>query len=111
MEITIQTDMTAEGTKVTADGKAIKKIEGVSFQLYETSDYDSLTQAFGEPYSVICCHIRTQETDEEGVEREINYEFEKHGDTVVKDAKTDGGKLSVQDAVNALMGQMGSRKY
>jgi hypothetical protein len=110
MDISIQTDMTVDGTKVTADGKAIKKVEGISFQMYETSDYDSLTQSFGEPYKVICCHIRTEETDADGVEREINYEFEKRGDTVVKDSKTDGGNLSVQDAVNSIMGQLGTRK-
>ncbi len=110
MEINIQSDMTAEGTKVTADGKNIKKIEGLNFNMYETADYDSLTQSYGPAYKVICCHIRTEETDENGVEREISYEFEKRGDTIVKDSRSEEGVLTVQDAVNVLMNNIGTRK-
>lgn len=111
MEISIQTDMTQAGTKVSVDNKQIKKIEHVSFSMYDECHYDTLTQSYGEPFKVISCRVRTEETDENGVEREVTYEFEKHGDTIIKDSRSDASGVSVQDAVNTIMGQLGARKF
>ena len=98
MEFSIVSNMTKEGTIVTIDGKKLKNIDTVEFDLYEKTLWSDSgpsmpSSAIGE-VPVICTRVTTKEEAEDGTCKRVEYSFRKEGE---KEGVLDSKEIKIDD--------------
>jgi len=95
MNITISSDLSKDGTTVTVDGKTLKNVHCIDFDMYHFHDmplspYDTMkTSSTEEAKHKFCVRVTTKEQMTDGTEKCLIYNFDKCDDGEVKDSVTD----------------------
>lgn len=93
MQIVITSDLTKDGTEVTVDGKKIKNVHCVDFDMYHNGDmppvYDPSNTKMPAPAHYFSVRVTSKEQAEDGTDKCVVYKFNRTDDGEVKDSIED----------------------
>lgn len=92
MEISITSNLTKDGTTVTIDGKTIKNIHRIDFDMYHLYDYpvspgDSSDESEGKDH--FCVRVTSKDVAEDGTVKHLEYSFDRTDDGEIEDSVKD----------------------
>jgi hypothetical protein len=89
MEISITSDMTMAGTEITVDGKKVKNVSSMNMSVYTEYHCCAIGETPSEGTPVVSINYSTEETQDDGTEKRVNYNICKKGnDEAVMDSVT-----------------------
>jgi hypothetical protein len=98
MKVEISSDMTQEGTVITVDGKKLKNVKEVDFDVYEKLEWDegpNGCMVAGDKVPCVKLRVSTEEEDEDGTCKEVHYHYCKEGE---EDGILDRREMKVSEA-------------